>query len=315
MAIKNLHLTLFTFLVFLLIFAIGEARRVNTKNILIIGRASNKNKTTSSFDFIKKLQGCRKGSNEEGIQQLKTYLEKFGYLENQNQPHPHNDHFDETLESAIKTYQQNYHLKPTGTLDPATISKLTAPRCGVADITNGTNHMRQHHVHEHGSITMSHYSFFSGQPKWSNSKTHLIYGLSRNIPAVAIPAIESAFQKWASVSSFSFSRGWRYVDLIIGFKWRDHNDGSPFDGPHGVLAHAFPPTDGRLHLDGDELWSIGAVSDAIDLESVVLHEIGHLLGLGHSDNQESIMYPSISSGVVKNNLNDDDIQGIQALYN
>ncbi|KAG6424616.1 hypothetical protein SASPL_115034 [Salvia splendens] len=311
MAIKNLHLTLSTFLVFLLIFAVGEARRDNTKNILIIGQASTKNKTTSSFDFIKKLQGCRKGSNKEGIQQLKTYLEKFGYLENQNQPHPHNDHFDETLESALKTYQQNYHLKPTGTLDPATISKLTAPRCGVADINNGTNHM--HHVHEHGSITMSHYSFF-GQQKWPNSKTHLVYGFLRNTPAVAIPPIESALQKWASVSSFSFSRGRRYVDLIIGFQWRDHNDGYPFDGPHGVLAHAFAPTDGRLHLDGDELWSIGAFPNAIDLESVALHEIGHLLGLGHSDNQDSIMYPSISAGVVKN-LNDDDIQGIRALYN
>ncbi|KAG6421579.1 hypothetical protein SASPL_118136 [Salvia splendens] len=171
------------------------------------------------------------------------------------------------------------------------------------------------HVHEHGSITVSHYSFFSGQPKWFQLKNTSKLWFLRNVPAVAIPPIESAFQKWASVSSFSFSRGRRYFDLIIGFQWRDHGDGYPFDGPHGVLAHAFPPTDGRLHLDGDELWSIGAVPDAIDLESVALHEIGHLLGLDHSDNQESIMYPSISSGVVKNNLNDDDIKGIRALYN
>ncbi|KAL1563862.1 metalloendoproteinase 3-MMP-like [Salvia divinorum] len=325
MAIKILHLALFTFLVFQFISVIGQARRDNTNNISIIEQArrdNTKNKTTSSFDFIKKLQGCRKGSNKEGIQQLKTYLGKFGYLKNHNQTHPTNDHFDETLESALKAYQQNYHIKPTGTLDPTTISKMTTPRCGVADIINGTNYMhksRSHgnehvHVHDHGSITMSHYSFFSGQRKWPNSRTHLTYGFLRYTPAVAIPPIESALQKWASVSCFSFSRGRRYVDLIIGFQWRDHNDGYPFDGLHGVVAHAFAPTDGRLHLDGDELWSIGAVPDAMDLESVALHEIGHLLGLEHSDNEGSIMYPSISAGVVKN-LNDDDIQGIRALYN
>ena len=104
-------------------------------------------------------------------------------------------------------------------------------------------------------------------------------------------------------------------DLTITFYKGDHGDGSPFDGPGGILAHAFYPTDGRLHFDADERFSIGAIPNYIDLESVAVHEIGHLLGLSHSTVQDAIMYPSIPYGVVKTNLQPDDIQGIKALYN
>ncbi|KAK1387309.1 hypothetical protein POM88_015487 [Heracleum sosnowskyi] len=56
------------------------------------------------------------------------------------------------------------------------------------------------------------------------------------------------------------------------------------------------------------------LTHVIDLETVVLHEIGHLLGLDHSSMEDTIMYPSIPSGVVKD-LHDDDVRGIKALYN
>lgn len=44
------------------------------------------------------------------------------------------DDFDEFLESSPKTYQLNYYLKSTGVLDAKTMTKMTAPRCGVAVI-------------------------------------------------------------------------------------------------------------------------------------------------------------------------------------
>jgi hypothetical protein len=63
-----------------------------------------------------------------------------------------------------------------------------------------------------------------------------------------------------------------------------------------------------MHLDADENWHAGA---NIDLFSVVLHEAGHALGLGHSDRPGAVMYPYYHMVV---GLADDDIAGIRDLY-
>ena len=46
--------------------------------------------------------------------------------------------------------------------------------------------------------------------------------------------------------------------------------------------------------------------------AVGIHEIGHLLGLSHSNDPNAIMFPSYSPGRLT--LGQDDIEGIQALY-
>jgi hypothetical protein len=274
-------------------------------------------KIGSAFGFLKGLQGCRKGNKTEGIRDLKKYLEQFGYL---SYNHSNEDYFDDVLESAVKTYQLNYHLNATGTLDDKTVSTMMIPRCGVADVINGTNWMhrgKKWHQESHGSFhTVSYYSFFPGNPKWPQSKYHLTYGFVAGTPTAAINAVVQAFQAWASRTHFTFSQApsSSRPDLTVGFFRSDHRDGAPFDGPDGTLAHAFSRTDGRFHYDGDERWTVGAVSGAFDLLTVAVHEIGHLLGLGHSLVPQAIMYPYIPPGATKG-LHPDDIEGIRVLYN
>jgi hypothetical protein len=57
----------------------------------------------------------------------------------------------------------------------------------------------------------------------------------------------------------------------------------------------------------------GSCSREIYLESVVTHEIGHLIGLGHSGSSAALMYPSVTYCVNKV-LNSDDTNGRNALY-
>ncbi|KAL5725299.1 neutrophil collagenase [Ranunculus cassubicifolius] len=272
----------------------------------------------SPFEFLQHLKGCRKGETMKGLSNLKQYLKKFGYLDQAN-----SDEFDDFLESAIKTYQLNYNLNSTGILDAATLRKMSMPRCGVPDVVNGTTTMRsgkkrQNHTGSSTFHTVSHYSFFPNLPKWPNSKTHLTWAVditSAN-KAVLSPILTRAFTRWSSVTQFTFEEITDYTvsDLTIGVHTGDHGDGSPFDGPSGTLAHAFAPVNGRLHFDGDETWADGIVVGAFDLQTVSLHEIGHLLGLSHSSVEGAIMYPSIPSGY-RGDLQGDDVQGIKALYN
>ncbi|KAG5560856.1 hypothetical protein RHGRI_004015 [Rhododendron griersonianum] len=188
----------------------------------------------SSFDFIKHLEGCHKGETVEGLQQLKKYLDKFGYLNynhSQNQSHANDDDFDDLLEAA-------------------------------------------------------------GNPKWPASQTHLTFGFLPETKQDARNAVARAFDKWSSATQFTFSQSQDFgsANLKIGFHRRDHGDGHPFDGPLGILAKAWPPTDGRFHYNADERWSAGPTPGAFELKTVALHEIGHLLGLGHSSVLDAIIH-------------------------
>ena len=64
-----------------------------------------------------------------------------------------------------------------------------------------------------------------------------------------------------------------------------------FDGPGGTLAQA-----GRtfIHLDVAEIWGVRGVASkpgAFMIFPVVLHEMGHVLGLAHSKDPLDVMSP------------------------
>ena len=76
-------------------------------------------------------------------------------------------------------------------------------------------------------------------------------------------------------------------------------------------AHTFYPEDGRIHINEYVDWGHGSIM-RIEIYSLVLHEIGHVLGLKHSESKGSVMWPGYSR--YRNKLTSDDIEGIQSLY-
>ncbi|KAK8587779.1 hypothetical protein V6N13_086753 [Hibiscus sabdariffa] len=250
-------------------------------------------------------------SESQFSESLKQYLEAFGYYSINGSSLT--DAFDDSLESALKAYQQHYRLEATGRVDSETVKIMSIPRCGVRDVFDNSNDGVKFSM-------VANYSLFEGMPRWD--KRRLTYKFRSSAHVISVrrlrPIIARALQKWAVVSNFTFREEGFFgrSDIVLGFHRHAHGDNFPFDGPGNVLAHAFAPQVGMLHFDADENWSSNNLtrSNQIDLESVSIHELGHTLGLGHSRDPDAIMYAYYRPGSIKRDLGQDDIDGIRALY-
>jgi hypothetical protein len=130
--------------------------------------------------------------------------------------------------------------------------------------------------------------------------------------------VERALREWEKHANLTFTPGSDAGGLrtvAIRFAQGAHGDSYPFDGAGRSLAHTFYPAPpnpepiaGNMHFDAAEDWRIGA---GVDLYSVALHEAGHALGLGHSDQPGAVMYPYYHQAY---GLTSDDIAGIRDLY-
>ncbi|MEZ5400064.1 MAG: matrixin family metalloprotease [Bryobacteraceae bacterium] len=130
--------------------------------------------------------------------------------------------------------------------------------------------------------------------------------------------VERALAEWSRYVRIHFTpsataNAARQIDIIFGAG--SHGDPYPFDGPGQVLAHTFYPSPpngetraGDMHFDDAESWRIG--SD-IDIFSVTLHELGHAIGLGHSDQPTAVMFPYYQR---TSGLSQEDITHARLLY-
>lgn len=253
------------------------------------------------------------GMASPDVYYLQVLLGRYGYLAGAY----HRGHYDEATREAVAKFQSFYRLYPEedGVCDQETINLLNQPRCGVPDPSPA-----------HRSVTGRLSPFVTVGAKWEkNSLTYTFLNATPDLPVDRQrEVIREAFSRWSGVSALEFGEvpDTESSDLSIGFHRGSHGDGAPFDdagGPDGnTLAHAFfpPPAGGgwagSLHFDEFERWKDQPGGEGLRLYNVSLHEIGHLLGLAHSQDQNAIMYAYYAED--RNDLRADDIAGIQSLY-
>ncbi|KAK2636372.1 hypothetical protein Ddye_031164 [Dipteronia dyeriana] len=185
------------------------------------------------------------------------------------------------------------------------------------------------HSTNHGNLQLvAHYEILEGRPHWKKRAPTFTFLLQNKLHDNYNKTIARGSSKWQGMTPLSFreTRSYSKGDIKIGFYSRKHGFGHTFDGVLGELAHAYAPPIRWFHFDnnknrvvyqGDQSGhnSKGPTMFAtIDLESVTIHEICHLLGLGHSVDQNAIMFPKLTNGVRKIELEKDDVYGIQSLY-
>ena len=267
---------------------------------------------TGEKDYVPQAAGLAEGAKGRDVERLQRYLQEFGYSQGAHlesfgvdtsalaEPPAKSGVFDGHTADALKEFQRFNGLTITGQLDDATRALMTQPRCGFPDVAE----------------------FVLQGSKWT--RNNLTYGFQNFTvdltPAQVRAAIVEAFGLWSAVTPLSFAEVPMSgsPDIVIRFVAGNHGDGSNFDGPSGVLAHAYypPPGGGALagdtHFDEAETWSITLPASGIDLATVAAHEFGHALGLAHSNTSGALMYAYY--GGPHRRLEADDVAGIQALY-
>jgi predicted Zn-dependent protease len=159
-------------------------------------------------------------------------------------------------------------------------------------------------------------------PKWETSEIKYYYNHA-NAPSNFTKAqlegiIKTSMSRWSTVCGIKFTYMGESTAPFVSNKKDGFNviTWGNADGASGVTYSYWRTVKQAMFLsEADIDMSVSQVRDATTYEAVLNHELGHMLGLNHSDMSESIMFANPYKSVqYMLTLRNDDIQGCQGLY-
>jgi hypothetical protein len=271
------------------------------------------------FSDVAAVQAATLEEAPEGFGAVQEFLGRFGYLTDDSRipgtgPDGGKDItakvtgvLDSDTSTALASYQSFHGLSASGVFDEQTREMMTRSRCALPD-----------------RAVVSPLAF-STTCSWI--RTELTFAFDTGTADVAgddeRTAVRNAFVTWSAAAPLAFREVLTTENPDILIRWGNARCGDA-DMTGGVLAHSdYPPGCGfygnglprPLHFDDQEhAWSLGAVANSYDVETIALHEVGHILGLQHSSVNGAVMFPTVSSNSTTRVLTSDDLEGIRRLY-
>lgn len=237
---------------------------------------------------------------EEDVHALRQFLASLGHLDIRERG---GDSLEQ-LQIGLANFQRFYGLKRRdGVLDYETKEAVGWPRCKVQDV---------------GIAFVAGRMIVLQDCPWGRDPVVLRYAFHKSAPQHLRSPVESAMRKWevASKSKISFAAtdlmnadftiGWTPV-IIPG----EHNLCGNF------IAHAVFPCEAMakvVHFDNSELWAADMAVSSYNTQAVALHELGHTLGLMHSDDPDDVMYNRFGVNSTVKLLSNNDKVRLRDLY-
>ena len=182
-------------------------------------------------------------------------------------------------------------------------------------------------------VTSLAYNFSRVQYNWPSARAEMYIG---GLPSWARPAFIEAMERWGRRSGFSFTyvdevsypcdlsdarNGVRFMADACGVSWPIDNQGMPALAVTQANGNPNPFWGRDIIFNSNVQWKIydgpwdgGNSSGFADFKRTALHELGHVLGLGHEDSVPGIMSTKPAKGSVITMPGVDDVAGVHALY-
>lgn len=289
-------------------------------------RADEPHKLTSVELLTTTASAGRDVTDQANVTDAMLYLQRYGYLTANATGGLNQLIAEDSFTSAVINFQRFAGVaSPSGELDAETVQLMRLPRCGNTDtpLVAPTKQRLGRRASVGRSLAPSRRvrRFALQGSKWRRQE--LTYRIAQYPSKFQAPnrrheidsQIAKAFGIWSSAAPIDFvARRDGQVHIEIRFASGEHGDGDSFDGPGNTLAHAyFPQYGGDAHFDDQEFWTVDSFAGT-NIFQVAAHELGHSLGLGHSNVREALMAPFYQKYKPNFKLHADDVLAIQALY-